>query len=379
MVRSFIAVVAGSCMSCAAWAQDMTTTPLEKVVEPKAAQPITANPAPSPDPDAARLIAQLSGTFTSDAVGDSPALLLRSAQVSAAGSEDMVLVEIARADNPGEPFRVILLHPYRRQGQMRLRQFDLVGNPGIKDVLVGVWAAPDAMPKLEPTNLQPVLDMPLSLVGEHFSGRTAQPFPILRDGAIEVVGAISTSEQGIALADAGFDADGRKVWGTALDTPIQFKRAEASVPVTRSPEGLIVITTITPPPDAPRLVPDGEITVHYTGWLTTGQMFDSTHNPGRQPFKLKIPGGVIKGWNEGLKGIAKGERRRLIIPGPLAYGERGARNAIPPNATLIFDVECLHVENPSAQPAPTEPAPAPAQDSTPIGKPPTNAQPEKPR
>ena len=86
-----------------------------------------------------------------------------------------------------------------------------------------------------------------------------------------------------------------------------------------------------------------DVVVHYVGWLTDGKQFDSSRAR-RDPLDFALGAGdVIKGWDQGIEGMKVGGKRRLTIPAELAYGDQGCGGVIPPQATLVFEVELLEI------------------------------------
>lgn len=118
------------------------------------------------------------------------------------------------------------------------------------------------------------------------------------------------------------------------------------MPATTTASGLIIDEVVVGTGD---LAAAGQnVSVHYTGWLffggERGKKFDSSKDRG-DPFEFPLGAGhVIKGWDEGVQGMKVGGKRKLTIPSALAYGSRGAGGVIPPNATLVFEVELLSVD-----------------------------------
>lgn len=124
-----------------------------------------------------------------------------------------------------------------------------------------------------------------------------------------------------------------------------FKPVAKYSPVTTTASGLIYVITKRSTGQNPR--PGETVIVNYTGLLTSGVKFDSSLDRG-QPFKFKLGlGQVIKGWDEGIEKLRVGEHATFVIPSQLGYGASGAGGVIPPDATLIFVVELVGIEEPS--------------------------------
>ena len=142
----------------------------------------------------------------------------------------------------------------------------------------------------------------------------------------------------VALA---FSAQASKVQGKEDNSKRSKMMAQANPNAVKTPSGLSYVDEVVGSGPSPQ---SGQtVSVHYTGWLTNGQKFDSSLDRGA-PFEFVLgQGNVIRGWDEGVASMKVGGKRRLTIPPQLAYGASGVGNTIPPNATLVFEVQLLGV------------------------------------
>ncbi|HYE02047.1 MAG TPA: CpcT/CpeT family chromophore lyase [Phycisphaerales bacterium] len=388
MKTSLKQVVAGAACVALAGACYGQRTPDPDVADPRpqAAQPVTVDdraeappPGPAqPDPDIEAASALLAGTFEAETDEQNQVVRLRyaAAPVVVDGLGNAIYFEVARADDPAHPFRQGILHFYRMNNRLRLRVLHLP-SPAAREAVVGLWAAPAAFPTLAADKLLPAFDLAVQREGKSgYQAATAAPAPTNVGGAFELTSTITLRPGEIGLAERGYDARGRQVWGPSASSSTRFRAVEPWVRPGSAQDGLVVLTLAPPAEGAARHEPGGALVMHYTGYLPDGFVFDTSRLPGREPLRMVVPGPIaIKGFVTGVEGMSVGERRRIVIPPALAFGEQGApAGRIPPNTALIFDVEAVHVEPPPPPAPPPGPGPAagsdPASGSNPTPVPP---------
>ena len=142
---------------------------------------------------------------------------------------------------------------------------------------------------------------------------------------------------------------GRSLAAACVAAVLATSGCDLNTPESTVSNAQLTITELKPG-NGPAIKAGQTAVVHYTGWLYVeeapehkGRKFDSSHDR-NDPFSFPVGGGqVIQGWDQGVAGMQVGGQRRLVIPAELGYGSRGAGGVIPPNATLLFDIELLSI------------------------------------
>jgi hypothetical protein len=323
------------------------------------------------DPDFAKLASILTGSWKSSAPvtqGDDAAksveVAIHFAPVTIDGLPNTLYMEAARADKLNTPYREAIVQFYKFKGATHMRTFEFRRIPGFGSAVTGLWAAPDAFPKVRVPDLIGTLDVALTLSGDSAAGKTPYPYPTGLNGAVQMTSDIKISKDKLEIADRGFDAAEKQVWGPASGSFTTFTRFTPDVRVSRLANNIIAIDYAGKGTE-PFIQANDRVAAHYEGWLASGYKFDSSRDRD-QPLNF-LQGTLIVGWNDGLLGIGKGAVRRLVIPAAQAYGER-ARGMIPANADLFFEIEIMNVEHPQAAPKGEDHSAAPAGDTSAAAK-----------
>lgn len=292
---------------------------------------------------------------------------LRLVEASCAQAPGIVFGEFVSHDPDNPASAHVLFQFIHRRGDLHLRMYRL---PGGGMFAPGIAGVSEALPIIELDQLDVVADLPVRVEGPasaptQIIAKAAGPFPTVTGGAVEMMTEIRLTKGSLTLREAGMDAEGHQVWAFPSTGEAEFKRVGAVGETVETRVSGLRIEILSPATDPKAAIgqPGDEFTVHYTGWLPIGRVFDSSRNVGREPYTTKIPGQLVQGWNEGLLGMAVGETRRLIIPPTLGYGAQGYANIIPPDAWLVFEVELVKLKKigaPEGEPAPT-PQPDPVR------------------
>jgi hypothetical protein len=332
--------------------------PMDKPSEAKPAPEHRPAPAPLADPELEKITSMLVGTWQTTApvaqvggeAGAKTDVVANVARVNIDGVPGALYLELARADASWQPYRQSILQVYRYKGKPRFRTYEFHKAHGIEQALVGLWLVPDLFPALTREDLIGTLDIDLAAKGKGYAGKTPYAFPTGKGGAVEMTSEIDIQPDQVTTSDQGIGPDGKVVWGQEGSAKYTFAKHATNVKMTRGDDGLVLIDFVHP---AGEEIKQGDkVSVQYSGWLPDGTKFDSSRDPGREPFTYDYPGNLIKGWNDGSAGLTKGTIRRMVIPPGSAYGERGVRGKIPPSSTLYFEIEVLAIQHPEPAAAP---------------------------
>lgn len=299
------------------------------------------------DDEIAKAAEMLTGTWvTSEPVtviggGDASNIVMSIGPARIAGLDDVLFCEIAREDNVASPYRQSFYQFYRFKDQLRLRTLDIRSEQA-SQALMGMSYLPVMFPNtIVASDVYPTIDIDLASNGSSYSGSSPGAYPDHRGGAVQMTSSISFDGETISVTDIGYGSDGDVAWEVGRDGGVEFVRAESAVDIDYYDDRLIVMH-FTEPEGEP--IQEGQwMVIHYLGRLTDGTKFDSSFDRG-EPFRYQYPGSLIEGWIRGTEGMTKGSRRRIVIPPELGYGDR-AVGPIPPGSTLVFDVECVFIED----------------------------------
>jgi hypothetical protein len=325
------------------------------------AVPAAAGAATAPkfsDEEMTQVAGALTGSWISAKVpgaggGEAADLVLSVAPIASRDLPDLMYAELARADALNRPHRQAIWQLHRVNGKLRLKTMEFRRVRGEMLSAAGLWAAPDVFPQIGSEDLVTTLDITLEKKGKGWSGKTLYPYPTAMGGAVEMTSEVSITPDSFTTSDKGLDANGKVVWGPDAKNPdgYTFKKTTPDVKVQRL-DGVVVIDF--PAKATGDAAKAGDrVQLHYTGYLANGWMFDSSYERGI-PLNHTVGGKynfLSEGFRRSLQDAKKGMARKVVIPGPLGFGEAGElRGKIPANATLYIDMQILDVG-----PAPVSP------------------------
>jgi hypothetical protein len=326
------------------------------VVAPAPAAAAAPAKAPMPrfaDEEMTQVATALTGSWlcpkvpNAGAAGEAADVAMSVAPVSSKDLPNLLYAELARADALNRPYRQAVWQLHRVNGKLRLKTMEFRRVRGEMLSAAGLWAAPDQFPAIGSEDLVTTLDIELSKTkdGKGWTGKTPHSYPTSMGGAIEMTSEMTITPDSFTTSDQGFDASGKLAWGPDKAGGFTFKKFDPDVKVQHLPDGVVVIDF--PAKTSGAAAQAGErVQLHYTGYLANGWMFDSSYERGT-PLTHTVGGKynfICEGFRRSLGDAKKGMLRKVVIPGPLGFGEAGElKGKIPANATLYIDMQILDV------------------------------------
>lgn len=314
-------------------------------------------------PEIAQLSTQLTGTWRTDDPIDSmtgedgsstPVYVAMSiAAVPVDGVPNALYVESVRTDTPWEPYRRAIFEIYPYKDGHRLRTYEIAVGDVSDGVFDGMFAAPEWFPQLSRENLVATMDVDISPTSDGFKGQSPYPFPTGVGGAVEMTSSVALEGDVLTVADRGYDANGKVVWG-AEGQAYTFVKSQGLVSTNRRLDGMVILDY--GGASGPIVSNGDRMHIQYEGFLADRSRFDSSYARGTAFIFAYPPGNrAITGWGIGMENFAEGGRRKLIIPGYLGYGASGNPRAnIPGDATLYFNIHFAHIDVVDEEPADSE-------------------------
>jgi hypothetical protein len=358
LAAGLVAAMAGAAV---AQPKDAPKPGIAPAPAPMKAAPAPGGPMAPPkiefaDPDMAAVANALTGSWKCTGVphaggGGNSDVVLSVAPIRCADMPNVMYAELARADALNRPHRQAIWQLHKVNDKLRLKTLEFRRTRGELLSASGLWAAPEAFPAITSEDLVTTLDIDLEKVSNGWKGKTPHNYPTSMGGAVEMSSEVSISPDAFISSDRGYDAGGKEVWGPGAENPkgFTFHKFDTGVKVERLDGGVVVVDFPAKLEGAPAK-PGDKVMSHYSMYLGNGWMFDSSYERG-SPMTYIVGGKFLEGWKRAMADAQKGMQRKIVIPGPLAFGESGElRGKVPANATLYVDVVVTDVVSSGAAP-----------------------------
>lgn len=257
-------------------------------------------------------------------------------------TRDCLYVEVAREDQADVPYRSAIFQLLDLPTGVRIRTYEIAVDPQSKGMLAGLWAAPEAFPRLDPETLIATCDIDLTPDGDGYRGKSPHPYPTRIGGALEMTSEITLKPDAIVTRDRGVDAQGNVVWGASGEGELVFEPFDHPVRIVRRENGWVMIDWITP---EGHVLQRGDLVEWaYEAWIRDSLDFIQSSDVSQQTAQYIHPNAsLIRGWKLVHPGTTVGSVRTVIIPPADGFPNGEPRMGVPRDQWLIYHLKCLSI------------------------------------